>query len=71
MDKLIIQNESDLRMEDVLAVLIRIVAVGRVSNNNTQYTYLTAFTVNGKHYHAVSDLNKKSDRFTIYNVHSA
>jgi hypothetical protein len=31
-----------------------------------QYCYLTSFTIDGKEYHIVSDLNEKSDKLTFY-----
>jgi|JI9StandDraft_2_1071091.scaffolds.fasta_scaffold280198_2 hypothetical protein len=68
MEKLIIRNESDLEIVDVLSVIKRIISNGRISNDGKQYCYLTSFSVGGKEYHAVSDLNEKSDRFTVYNV---
>lgn len=68
--KIIIQNDSDLSMADCLRLVEKVIEHGRVSNNETQYAYLTAFSVGDKNYHIVTDLNKYSDKFTIYNVHS-
>lgn len=69
--KIIIQNDSDLSMADCLCLVEKVIGHGRVSNNETQYAYLTAFSVGDKNYHIVTDLNRHSDKFTIYNVHSA
>lgn len=66
MDKIIIQNDSGLSICDCLVLVQRIVKMGRISNNNTQYAYLTCFNIDGSVYHVVSDINKRSDKFTIY-----
>jgi len=63
-EKLIIQNDSDLKMEDVLGLSQYVVKMGRISGK--QYCYLTSITVDGNEYHIVSDLNKRSDKLTIY-----
>lgn len=68
MEKIIIQNESDLPMSHVLRLVEDVVKMGRISNNEKQYCYLAAYTVGEKKYHIVSDLNEKSDKFTIYQV---
>ena len=69
--KIIIQNDSDLSMANCLRLVEKVIEHGRASNNETQYAYLTAFSVGDKNYHIVTDLNKHSDKFIIYNVHSA
>ncbi len=69
--KIIIQNDSDLSMVECLCLVEKVIECGRVSNNETQYAYLTAFSVGDKNYHIVTDLNRYSDKFIIYNVHSA
>jgi hypothetical protein len=63
-EKLIIQNDSDLKMEDVLGIAQYVVKMGRISGK--QYCYLTSLKVDGTEYHVVSDLNKKSDKLTVY-----
>ncbi len=68
MDKIIIQNDSDLSIIDCLRIVEAVVEQGRVSNNNRQYAYLTSFSVGEKCYHVVTDINKQSDKFTVYNV---
>jgi hypothetical protein len=70
-EKLILVNKSDLTMCDFLTLCKSIIATGRISNDNTQYTYLTSFKIfddnnNLNEYHIVSDKNKKSDRLTFY-----
>ena len=63
--KLIIDNRSDLDMQNCLNVVGRVIADGRVSNNGKQYCYASSFTVGGDEYMIVTDVNKKSDRFVI------
>ena len=68
--KLILENRSDLPMEVFLEKAISVLELGRVSNG--QYCYLVSFTMddegNDREYHIVSDLNKKSDKLTLYEV---
>jgi hypothetical protein len=68
MNKLIIENKSDLSMIDVLELANKVLKLGRISNNDTQYCYLVSFEIQNNEYHIVSDLNKKSDKLTIYKV---
>lgn len=65
-EKLIITNDSDLPMTDVLLAVREAVALGRMSRNGQQYCFLISKQINGAEYHVVSDLNAKSDRFTVY-----
>ncbi len=66
MEKIIIKNESELPMTKVLNLVDEVMKMGRVSNNNKQYCYLTVFEIEGLKYQIVTDLRKKSDVFTIY-----
>ncbi len=73
MEKLILVNKSDLPMVDFMSLAKAVISSGRVSNNDTQYTYLSSFKIyDDKHnlneYHIVSDKNKNSDRLTFYKV---
>ena len=68
MGKLIIKNQTDITDISVLELVKRVIQIGRVSNNETQYCYLTSFTIDNKEYHIVTDLNKCSDVFTFYEV---
>jgi hypothetical protein len=67
MNKIIIVNKSDLSDYDSLAILLDTIATGRISNEGRQYCYLTLKYFRGKKYQISSDLNKRSDRFTILN----
>jgi hypothetical protein len=64
--KLILENRTDLPMVDFLRLAQEVVSMGRISKDNKQYCYLTAFTIDGQEYHIVSDLNEKSDKLTFY-----
>lgn len=64
--KLILENRTDLPMVDFLRLAQEVVSMGRISNDEKQYCYLTAFTIGGQEYHIVSDLNEKSDKLTFY-----
>ena len=65
-EKLIIVNESNLPMTEVLLLVRDAVALGRISRKGRQYCFLISKQINGAEYHVVSDVNEKSDRFTIY-----
>lgn len=64
--KLILENQTDLPMVDFLRLAQEVVLMGRISNDDKQYCYLTSFTIDGQEYHIVSDLNEKSDKLTFY-----
>jgi hypothetical protein len=64
--KLILENTTDLPMKDFLRLAQGVVSAGRISNNDSQYCYVTAFTLDGKKYYIASDLNKKSDKLILY-----
>lgn len=66
MGKIIIDNKTDLDMEDIFTLIHSVISAGRISNNGKQYCYLTVFEHNKREIHIASDLNRKSDKFTIY-----
>lgn len=66
MEKLILNNESDLDMVTFLEVARGIIEMGRISKDGQQYCYLISFIVSGVEYHIVSGRNKKSDTLTLY-----
>ena len=63
MDKIIIENRTDKHMNEVLGYVAAVIQGGRISNNGKQYCYATRFKENIMVY---TDLNKKSDRFVIW-----
>ena len=63
MDKIIIENRTDKHMNEVLGYVAAVIQGGRISNNGKQYCYATRFKENIMVY---TDLNKKSDRFIIW-----
>ena len=65
MNKLIINNQSDLDDLDALRLIELVVSEGRISNNGKQYCYATIVKVGGIEYAVYTDLNKTSDKFTI------
>lgn len=67
MGKLIIENRTrGLSDYQCLSYVQKVIELGRVSNNDKQYCYLTAFEkVRGKVMISTS-LNKNSDKFVIY-----
>lgn len=64
--KLILENLTNLPMVDFLRLAQEVVSMGRISNDDKQYCYLTSFTIDDQEYHIVSDLNEKSDKLTFY-----
>ena len=64
--KLILENRTDLPMVDFLRLAQKVVSMGRISNDDKQYCYLTAFAIDGQEYHIGSDINEKSDKLTFY-----
>lgn len=66
MERLIINNKSDLPMEVCLDLCRRVVKEGRISADGKQYCYATVFRYNGLSYAVYANLNKGSDSFTIY-----
>ena len=68
MERLILENKSDLDTLTFLRLVQKVIELGKISNNDKQYCYLTSFTINQEEYHIVSDLNKKSQKLTLYKV---
>ena len=67
-NKLILENQTELPMADFLRLALEVVNMGRCSNHEKQYCYLTSFSINEEEYHIVSDINPKSDKLTLYKV---
>jgi len=61
-NKMVIDNRTDITDIEALRYVTEVVKVGRVSRNGTQYSYIVAFN-NG--ITVSSYMNKKSDRFVI------
>ena len=64
--RIIIENRTDLSDDFILEKVSSVIRLGRISNNNKQYCYLSTFVCNNEEYCIVTDLNKKSDKFTVY-----
>lgn len=68
MSKIIMDNRSSLNDVEALGLVGNVMKDGRISSNNKQYCYLTVFNVPGHgEVHVSTDLNKRSDRFVVYN----
>jgi hypothetical protein len=65
--KMIINNKSDLSDVTCLYYVGKFIEMSRISANGNQYSYASGFTINEKEYVIYSNLNKKSDVFTIIN----
>ncbi|MFW6273041.1 MAG: hypothetical protein ACOC2U_04615 [bacterium] len=68
MNKLIIDNRTDLTDYEALLVVGKVVNQGRISNSGKQYCYGTVISIDDKKYMVSTDLNKKSDRFIISKI---
>lgn len=65
MNKIIIDNKTELTDMETVILVRNVVQRGRISNKNKQYCYGTQIALQGKNYMIYTDLNKKSDRFII------
>ena len=65
MNKLIIDNRTELSDINAVTLVGKVINQGRISNDNKQYCYGTGITIEDKEYMIWTDLNKKSDRFVI------
>ena len=65
MNKLIIDNRTELSDINVVTLVGKVINQGRISNDNKQYCYGTGVTIEDKEYMIWTYLNKKSDRFVI------
>jgi hypothetical protein len=65
MNKLIIDNRTELSDINAVTLVGEVINQGRISNDNKQYCYGTGITIEDKEYMIWTDLNKKSDRFVI------
>ena len=65
MNKLIIDNRTELSDINVVTLVLKVINQGRISNDNKQYCYVTGITIKDKEYMIWTYLNKKSDRFVI------
>ena len=65
MNKLIIDNRTELTDLEAVTLVSKVIGQGRISNDGKQYCYATIAKVGGVEYAVYTDLNKKSDRFMI------
>ena len=62
-DKVIIENRTTMPLEDALIRVARVIEMGRISNNCTQYCYHTHFSGDVG---VAAFKNKCSDRFIVF-----
>jgi hypothetical protein len=65
MNKLIIDNRTELTDLQAVHLVAEVIKQGRISNYGKQYCYGTEITIEDNKYMIWTDLNKKSDRFVI------
>lgn len=65
MNRIIINNKTDLSDLQSINMVREVIAMGKISNDNMQYCYLTEIKFNKKHYQVSTDLRIRSDSFTI------
>lgn len=63
---MIIKNYTEIADVEVMNIVIEVIKMGRISNNDKQYCYLTTCIINEEVYVLVTDLRKCSDVFTFY-----
>ena len=68
MNRIIINNETDLSDEFALEITKQVVMSGRISNGGKQYCYLSTFKKDEVNYQISSSLTKKGDSFRIVKV---
>jgi hypothetical protein len=68
MNKLIIENRTDLSDFDSLMMIGSVIQEGRISNGDKQYCYFSTSKFNNKRYGISTNLNKNSDRFVITEI---
>ena len=68
MNKLIIDNRTELTDFEAVTLVGKVIKQGRISNDGKQYCYGTRTTIEDKEYMIWTDLNKKSDRFVITTI---
>ena len=66
MDKLIIDNRTNLSLIDIMPYVLKVLEMGHVSNYDTQYCYHTVW---GSGISISAFRNDKSDRFVVFMEH--
>lgn len=66
MAKIIMDNQSFLSDIFALKLVSKVIDMGRISNQGTQYCYVTSFIVDNREVMVATSLNPKSDRFVVY-----
>ena len=68
MEKIIVENRTDLSWQYVLSYISTVIAEGKISKTSKgpQYCFVTTFQLKNRVVHVVADKNKLSDRFVVY-----
>ena len=67
MNRIIINNKTELDDARALHLVSHVIKMGRISKNDKQYCYATLFNLDEGEFGVITRLNKKSDSFTIIN----
>lgn len=65
MNKLIIDNRTELSDLEAVTLVGEVIKAGRISKYGASYCFATRLVLDRKAYMVWTDLNKKSDKFTI------
>jgi hypothetical protein len=66
MNRIIIDNRTDLSDSNAVRMVLRVIDAGRISKVEKQYCYFTGlFPLDGKEYIVSPHINKKSERFVV------
>ena len=68
MNRIIINNETDLSDEDVIYEIKEIIEMGRKRDNGKKYIPFHVIIRNGEIYYITTSLTKKGDSFKIVKV---
>lgn len=66
MEKIIIENRTEFKIETILPFIESVLKMGRISDNGKQYCYLSRFEEARGAIMVATDRNKQSDRFVVY-----
>jgi len=67
MSRIIIDNQSDRDDWFALQLVRNVLKLGKISNDGTQHCYLSTFIADDKCYIVATMLNRKSEKFIVYN----
>jgi hypothetical protein len=68
MEKIILENRSDLSFDIFMYLVFDIIKEGKISNKGKQYCFMTTYDFLGKKYKIISQINKKSNKLILMNI---